>query len=183
MRGQAHSRGGAGTGRIWRRGARGHVSGYRVPGTPGYRRTAAVQSRRTYAYDGLQVEELAWQLPYGPPTEAILLKPLGAKGPLPGVLALHDRGRKYFGKEKIADTGALRHPCLREPETIYDGVAWANAWPSEATSCSCPTPLVSAAGVLLADVPAVIRPALADDGGAAAAVNAYNEWTGSMNRS
>ena len=36
-------------------------------------------------------------------------------------------GRKYFGKEKIADTGALRHPCLREPETIYDGVAWANA--------------------------------------------------------
>ena len=50
-----------------------------------------MQSRRTYAYDGLQVEELAWQLPYGPPTEAILLKPLGAKGPLPGVLALHDR--------------------------------------------------------------------------------------------
>ena len=100
--------------------------------------------------------------------EAILLKPLGAKGPLPGVLALHDRRAQVLRQGKIADTGALRHPCLREPETIYDGVAWANAWPSEATSCSCPTPLVSAAGVL-ADVPAVIRPALADDGGAAAA--------------
>src|SRR5215218_5963532 len=65
-----------------------------------------VQVRRSYPYDGLHVEELAWQLPYGPPTEAILLKPLGATGPLPGVLALHSHdGRKYYGKEKIADTG------------------------------------------------------------------------------
>ncbi len=31
-----------------------------------------------YEYDGLQVEELSWQLPYGPRTEAVLLKPAGA---------------------------------------------------------------------------------------------------------
>ena len=34
--------------------------------------------------DGVEVERLRWQLPYGPPTEAVLLKPEGAKGPLPG---------------------------------------------------------------------------------------------------
>ena len=33
-----------------------------------------------YEYDGLQVEELSWQLPYGPRTEAVLLKPAGARG-------------------------------------------------------------------------------------------------------
>src|SRR5437899_3172884 len=41
-------------------------------------------------YDGLHVEHLSWQLPYGPPTEALFLKPRGATGRLPAVLALHD---------------------------------------------------------------------------------------------
>lgn len=31
-----------------------------------------------YTYDGLHVEELSWQLPYGPPTEAILLNSTGS---------------------------------------------------------------------------------------------------------
>ena len=43
-------------------------------------------------FDGLAIEHLQWQLPFGPPTEALLLKPLGAKGKLPGVVALHDHG-------------------------------------------------------------------------------------------
>ncbi|MEO6960574.1 MAG: hypothetical protein ABIY90_01330 [Puia sp.] len=38
--------------------------------------TPKVNIIRQYAYDGLQIEELSWQLPYGRPTEAILLKPL-----------------------------------------------------------------------------------------------------------
>ena len=48
-------------------------------------------------YDGLHYEKLSWQLPYGRPTEAFLLKPENANGPLPGILALHDHaGKKYF---------------------------------------------------------------------------------------
>ncbi len=30
-----------------------------------------------YEFDGLHIEELIWQLPYGPPTAAIFLKPAG----------------------------------------------------------------------------------------------------------
>ena len=48
-----------------------------------------VHERRTY--DGLDVEILSWQLPYGPRTEAYLLKPAGATGRLPGILALHEQ--------------------------------------------------------------------------------------------
>ena len=35
-----------------------------------------VTVKKQYSYDGLHIEELSWQLPYGRPTEAILLKPL-----------------------------------------------------------------------------------------------------------
>ena len=40
----------------------------------------------------MEVELLRWQLSFGPPTEAVFLKPKGAKGPLPGIVALHDHG-------------------------------------------------------------------------------------------
>ena len=49
-----------------------------------------VQAQHTW--DGLHVEHLSWQLPVGPRTEAVFLKPEGAAGPLPGVLGLHDHG-------------------------------------------------------------------------------------------
>ena len=42
-----------------------------------------VTVKKQYTYDGLQVEELSWQLPYGRPTDAILLKPANTKIPLP----------------------------------------------------------------------------------------------------
>ena len=85
-----------------------------------------------YQYDGLQVEELSWQLPYGPPTEAIFLKPADHQTdrdePLPGILALHDHaGNKYFGKRKIARTSAQWHPSLFQTHApYYGGVSWAN---------------------------------------------------------
>lgn len=61
-----------------------------------------VSVQKKYVYDGLDVEELSWQLPYGRPTQAILLKPRGATGPLPAILGLHDHGgNKYLGKRKI----------------------------------------------------------------------------------
>ena len=57
---------------------------------------------KKYSYDGLEVEELSWQLPYGNRTKAILLRPEGSNVKLPGVLGLHDHGgNKYFGRRKI----------------------------------------------------------------------------------
>lgn len=70
-----------------------------------------VTVHKQYVYDGLHIEELSWQLPYGRPTEAILLKPANAKGPLPGILAFHDHGgNKYFGTRKITKTSEQQHP-------------------------------------------------------------------------
>jgi dienelactone hydrolase len=79
-------------------------------------------------FDGLAIEHLTWQLPYGPPTEALLLKPAGATGKLPGVLALHDHGgNKYFGTRKITRISKDPHPAMvSHQEHYYGGVAWAN---------------------------------------------------------
>jgi len=79
-------------------------------------------------YDGLAIEHLTWQLPYGPPTEALVLKPANARGRLPAVVALHDHGgNKYFGTRKITRVGAERHPVMvSHQERYYGGLAWAN---------------------------------------------------------
>jgi dienelactone hydrolase len=78
-------------------------------------------------YDGLTIEHLTWQLPYGPPTEALVLKPRDAKGRLPAVLALHDHGgNKYFGTRKISQMGDDLHPVMRKHRDYYGGVSWAN---------------------------------------------------------
>ena len=83
---------------------------------------------REYAHDGLHVEELSWQLPYGPPTQAILLKPENTTGSLPGVIALHDHGgHKFFGKRKITRTSDDQHPLMREHQANHYGDrGWAN---------------------------------------------------------
>jgi dienelactone hydrolase len=79
-------------------------------------------------YDGLAIEHLQWQLPYGPPTEALVLKPAGATGRLPGVLALHDHGgNKYFGVRKITRISKDPHPLMiQHQDHYYGGAAWAN---------------------------------------------------------
>ncbi len=87
-----------------------------------------VTVERQYNYDGLEIEELSWHLPYGRSTKAILLKPQGANGPLPAILGLHDHGgNKYLGKRKItrvsADTPGF---VLDHQEKSYEGLAWAN---------------------------------------------------------
>src|SRR5688500_5024358 len=84
----------------WRSAARARLKECLLQPDAGGVPQATVQ--HTFQYDGLEVEHLSWQLPYGPPTEAVFLKPAGAKGPLPAVLGLHDHGgNKYFGTRKI----------------------------------------------------------------------------------
>ncbi|MEW5974320.1 MAG: prolyl oligopeptidase family serine peptidase [Acidobacteriota bacterium] len=79
-------------------------------------------------YDGLHVERLSWQLPGGPRTEAVFLKPAGAQGRLPAILGLHDHGgNKYMGWRKIARVDD--HPWavqVEHQDHYYGGVAWAN---------------------------------------------------------
>lgn len=81
-----------------------------------------------YQYDGLDIEEMEWVLPYGHPTKAVLLKPAGATGPLPGILGLHDHGgNKYLGLRKITRTSDDMHPSVVDHQALsYEGIPWAN---------------------------------------------------------
>ena len=87
-----------------------------------------VRVERTLVHDGLQIEQLSWQLPYGPRTEALFLKPVGTKERLPAVLGLHDHGgNKFFGHPKITRDWDEIHPVMRKhQERSYGGVPWAN---------------------------------------------------------
>ncbi|MEV0313446.1 dienelactone hydrolase family protein [Nonomuraea fuscirosea] len=88
---------------------------------------ADVRVERTWTADGLDGEELSWSVGFGPRTRAYLLKPAGANGPLPGVVALHcHAGMKWAGKEKIADGPEGPSPEVRRlREEIYGGRAFA----------------------------------------------------------
>ncbi len=95
---------------------------------PAAGREPPVRVCKATAWQDLEIEELTWQLPYGPPTEAVFLKPRGSKGKLPGVLGFHDHGgNKYFGKRKITRTSDRVHPLMvAHQNQYYGGVAWAN---------------------------------------------------------
>jgi dienelactone hydrolase len=109
----------------WRPQARARVAECLLSPDAGGIPKAEVQHR--VDYDGLEIEHLTWQLPYGPPTEALVLKPKGAAGRLPAVLALHDHGgNKYFGSRKVAQMSDDLHPVMRKHRDYYGGVSWAN---------------------------------------------------------
>src|SRR5260221_2213027 len=95
---------------------------------PGGAATPVAAVEHDLEFDGLSIEHIRWQLPYGPPTEALVLKPAGASGKLPGIVGLHDHGgNKYFGLRKITRMSHDPHPAmLRHQEHYYGGMAWAN---------------------------------------------------------
>lgn len=141
-----------------------------------------VTVKKQYTYDGLHIEELSWQLPYGRPTDAILLKPANAKTPLPGILAFHDHGgNKYFGTRKITKTGDGQHPLMAEHQKLYySGHAWANeiAKKGYVVLVSDAFPFASRR-VMLQDVPLHLREGLNDENPEDPKnIEAYNKWAG-----
>lgn len=141
-----------------------------------------VTVRKQYIYDGLHIEELTWQLPYGRPTEGILLKPASAKEPLPGILAFHDHGgNKYFGTRKITRTSDAQHPLMKaHQQQYYEGMAWANEIAKRGYVVLVPDAFPFASRrVFLQDVPAHLRKNLTDnDPENTNNIQAYNEWAG-----
>jgi dienelactone hydrolase len=137
---------------------------------------------KKYIYDGLQVEELSWQLPYGRTTEAILLKPANVSKPLPGILAFHDHGGiKYFGKRKITRTSDQIHPLIKaHQDSDYDGTAWANeiAKRGYVVLVSDTFPFASRR-IMLKDVPEDLRDGLNDNNPEDPEnIIKYNKWAG-----
>src|SRR5262245_27116306 len=90
---------------------------------------AGVRVERTWSADGVDGEEVSWSVGYGPRTHAYVLKPAGAVGPLPGVVALHSHdGFKFYGKEKIADGPSGCEPAVTGLRAnAYGDRAFANA--------------------------------------------------------
>jgi dienelactone hydrolase len=141
-----------------------------------------VTLKKQYEYDGLHIEELTWQLPYGRPTEGILLKPAKAKTPLPAILAFHDHGgNKYFGTRKITKTSDQQHPLMKEhQQEYYEGMAWANeiAKRGYVVLVSDAFPFASRR-VWMQDVPAHLRRGLNDNNPENSEnIRKYNEWAG-----
>jgi dienelactone hydrolase len=110
----------------WRPAARARFRDLLLGPGPALTPSAVVQHH--LEFDGLEIEHLQWQLPFGPPTEALVLKPAGAKGKLPGVVGLHDHGgNKYFGLRKITRMSKDPHPLMLQHQArYYSGFAWAN---------------------------------------------------------
>ena len=135
---------------------------------------------RRFEYDGLHIEELVWQLPYGPPTQALFLKPANAAGELPGIVALHDHGgNKYFGKRKITRTGDKQHPIATEHQAkSYAGMAWANEIAKRGYAVLVPDAFAFASRrVLAGDVLEAVRGGLTDDDPENVEnIAAYNNW-------
>jgi dienelactone hydrolase len=147
---------------------------------PAMGKAPKVNMVKQYSYDGLHIEELNWQLPYGRPTEAILLKPLNAKGKLPAILAFHDHGgNKYFGTRKITKTSDNLHPLIEEHQKeYYEGLAWANeiAKKGYVVLVADAFPFASRK-VMMQDVPEQFRNGLNDnDPENPVNIKAYNQW-------
>jgi dienelactone hydrolase len=110
----------------WRQAARTRALECIAPVNLGGPPKVTVTGRTTY--DGVDIEFLTWQLPAGPKTEAVFLRPAGVRGPLPGILALHDHGgNKFLGWRKIVRTDSTPWAIQKEHQaTYYGGVGWAN---------------------------------------------------------
>ena len=163
----------------WRKTARGRL--IERLGIPDIGGIPKVTLKNKSSFDGLSIEEMTWQLPYGRPTGAIVLKPENAKGKLPAILAFHDHGgNKYFGKQKITRT-ANQHPLMFEHQRdYYSGFAWANeiAKRGYVVMVSDAFPFESRR-VLLGDVPENIRGGLTDSNpDTRESIEAYNDWAG-----
>jgi dienelactone hydrolase len=142
-----------------------------------------VRVERRREAEGLVFEELSWQLPYGPRTEALFMKPAGARGRLPGILALHDHaGKKYFGLEKISRAPGGQHPLMREHQQgYYGGFAWANEVARRGYAVLVPDAFPFASRrVRYADVSAVLVAGRREPRrGSARDIAEYNAWAAS----
>lgn len=161
----------------WRRLARARVEDcLLMPDAGG---TPEARLERQFEYDGLHVEHLHWQLPYGPPTEAFFFKPKGSSGRLPAVLALHDHGgNKFFGTRKICQVSDDLHPIMKEHRHYYGGVSWANQLAKRGYAVLVHDAFAFASRrVRMSDLPEVIRKGVNDpDPDSESEIEAYNKF-------
>src|SRR5215471_19027052 len=146
--------------------------------SPGGAATPIAAVQHQLEFDGVSIEHLQWQLPFGPPTEALLLRPAGTRGKLPGIVGLHDHGgQKYFGMLKITRTSNDQHPVMqRHQAQYYGGAAWANELARRGYAVLVhDTFTFGSRRMRLADLPANIRNNLVE-GNSEEEIQRYNQF-------
>lgn len=100
----------------------------RVLGVPGPVPTLLPSADGTWVIGDVRLQQLSWQLPYGPPTRAHLLTPATHQGTLPGVLWLNCHGgNKWLGSERLIDAGEHTDAdVFAVQRELYSGKAVAN---------------------------------------------------------
>ncbi|HZY78539.1 MAG TPA: twin-arginine translocation signal domain-containing protein [Cyclobacteriaceae bacterium] len=163
---------------VWKKMARSKVrERMAIPDIGGVPKVTVVKQ---YEYDGLHIEELTWQLPYGRPTEAVLLKPANATGRLPGVIAFHDHGgNKFYGSRKIVRLSDKLPVGIEEHQkTYYEGKGWANELARKGYVVLVPDAFPFASRrVMISEVPEARRGKYKDpDPNNLDQIEKYNEW-------
>ena len=139
---------------------------------------ASVDQR--YTKDGLMIEHVSYDQPFGPRTEGILLYPIGAKGKLPGVVALHDHGGfKYYGKEKLVDLDDEPDILTEFKRENYDSTSWATKLAKQGYVVFVPDIFLWGSRKLAVDdVPETfVQQVLSKTPGSRAYIEAYNDFS------
>ena len=139
-----------------------------------------VTIHQTLIYDGLICEEISYQLPYGNPTKAVILKPQNATGKLPAILGLHCHGgNKFLGLDKITKTRDDVPSYINDHHaTYYEGKAWANEVAKRGYIVMVHDAFAfGSRRVMLEDVPEDRRGGISDFSmDTIEEINAYNSW-------
>ena len=109
---------------VWRTRAKAKVYELLAFDPPDVPLRAATNAQREM--DGLVIEEISYDQPYGPRTEGLFMYLADHHGPLPAIVALHDHGGfKALGKEKIVDLPDELDYIREHKEQSYGGRGWA----------------------------------------------------------
>lgn len=109
---------------VWRTRARAKVFKLLSFNPPETSLNASVDGQREE--DGILIEEISYDMPYGTRTQGFFLYRKKRNGRLPAVVALHDHGGfKYYGKEKITAIPNEPDILVEFKKYSYSGLSWA----------------------------------------------------------
>ncbi|CAN7484849.1 acetylesterase [Arthrobacter sp. LjRoot78] len=93
-----------------------------VPAAPQSAALSAAVIESEATHDGVTTSRVSWQLGFGPRTGAWFLRPAGATGPLPGILALHcHAGIKSVGAGRLVDRRLADPQVADLQQCLYGG--------------------------------------------------------------
>lgn len=138
---------------------------------------------KKYERDGLIIEHVSYEQPFGSRTGGLFIYPADISGPLPGVVALHDHGAfKYFGKEKLVELDEEPEILRLFKEESYEGRSWATELAKRGYAVFAPDVFMwGSRRLVLENIPERLVKGLTDHvPGSAEYIQWYNHKTGEL---